>query len=837
MLTRFPCARVCVIMLLSALVSASSLIAQTFSSTGSMPTAMAAAQTVLLQDGTVLLLGGLVSGKASSLAMIYNPQTKTFSYTNGPMTTVRSGAAVMLLNSGEVLVAGGSNGTSVLSSAELYNPATGTFTLTGSMTAPQSGFPTLLNDGTVLICGGVGASYTITGAAQIYNPTTGTFSATGSMIHARSNFTATLLMNGSVLIAGGGSSTQLALNSAEIYVPAAKQFSPVGNLVDGRWDHYAALLTDGTVLIAGGFNASWSAIAQAEIYNPVTLSFSATGSLNTARGWAAMTPLLNGTVLIAGGSDNSGNYLASAEVYNPSLKTFSYTGNMTMTRAFEALRLLSDGSILVASGLTNGVYTPTAEVYTYPFTSGALNPKYIVLGVIYAPPGAKSSVTYGQTTALGTSSSVSDTFTTGVNVTTSAGIYLGGSIDKIPWSASGSVTVSKTWTQEADSSSTYTVNQTTSAGNGADGPLSSAIGVDHDYDTVLVWLNPRVNMTVGPVTTTLLWNGYAFNSADPYFTGNPDVVQLSIFCLKNPFFAPGCTDNNYRTSRSWDTSGMGGLTLTDYQTIASRDPFYVNPSYDPNSDPLYRFTNTGNVALYTPAPPGDGPYFWTGGWNYVATAQDGEGAEDKYEVDFTVDAKLQLIIGGELKKTTSTTWDNKWSATQTYSVGQSAQYSIYGPVATDNYSGPTAFEVWQDNVYGTFMFVAPGTQPTSPGSIGVSPASLSFGTVKVGTTSSAQQLTLTNKSTLPIFMGNPSAFPFTGTTTALSPVWAFSDPSFSVVSGSDACTGKIVSPNSTCTLSVQFAPTQVGADSQTLYLTGVTDAVVLATVPLSGTGD
>jgi hypothetical protein len=35
---------------------------------------------------------------------------------------------------------------------------------------------------------------------------------------------------------------------------------------------------------------------------------------------------------------------------------------------------------------------------------------------------------------------------------------------------------------------------------------------------------------------------------------------------------------------------------------------------------------------------------------------------------------------------------------------QSATLSVTGPLATDNYSGPTEFVVYQDNIHGTFMF-------------------------------------------------------------------------------------------------------------------------------------
>ncbi len=660
------------------------------------------------------------------------------------------------------------------------------------------------------------------------------------MIRARSFQAATLLFDGSVLMTGGWpcDGVNTATNTAEIYIPSSGGFEPVGSMAAPRYCQSSTLLSDGTVLIAGGWGNSGSALSSAEIFTPSTISFSPTGSLNTARCRATATPLYDGTVLVAGGWGNSGG-LASAEVYSPPAPwgtgTFATTGNMTTaSQNTQTATLLNDGTVLVVVGANSGL--ASAELYSYPFTAGALNPKFIVLGVIYSPPGAKSTVSYSQTTALGASSSLSNGFQENISISGSLGFAGSGTTgkSKTPISGSGTGAPSTNWAQQADSSSTYTVNQTTTAGTGANGPLSSAIGVDHDYDKVLVWLNPKVNMSVGAITTDLLWSGYAFDSNDPYFTSDPDIVELSIYCLKNPFFAPDCTDNNYRTSRSWDPSGLGGLTLADYAQIASADPFYVNPLYDPNSDTNYRFTSTGLVAQFQPAAPGDGPTNWYGSWNFVATASDGESATNSYSTGFSIDAGIKFVLSADLKYSDTMTWTNKWSATQTYTVGQSALYSIYGPVATDNYTGPTAFEVWQDNVYGSFMFVAPGTTPTTAGSIGVSPLALNFGRVAEGQLSSPLQVTLTNNSVLPIFMGNPSAFPFNGTTTALSPVWAFSSPRLSVLSGSDACTGKILSPNGSCTISVQWTGSGTGTSSMTMYLTGVTDAVVLTTLPISG---
>ena len=90
----------------------------------------------LLNSGKVLIAGGhyLIpsGGGGESDSEIYDPVLEGFTVT-GNLTTPRSSHTATLLNDGTVLVVGGadSNG-AVLTSAEIYNSSAGTFTVTGS---------------------------------------------------------------------------------------------------------------------------------------------------------------------------------------------------------------------------------------------------------------------------------------------------------------------------------------------------------------------------------------------------------------------------------------------------------------------------------------------------------------------------------------------------------------------------------------------------------------------------------------------------------------------------------------------------------------------------------
>jgi hypothetical protein len=54
--------------------------------------------------------------------------------------------------------------------------------------------------------------------------------------------------------------------------------------------------------------------------------------------------------------------------------------------------------------------------------------------------------------------------------------------------------------------------------------------------------------------------------------------------------------------------------------------------------------------------------------------------------------------------TDTMTFVNKWNAMSSSQVGQTASATVTGPSSADNYTGPVEFDIFQDNIYGTFMF-------------------------------------------------------------------------------------------------------------------------------------
>ena len=189
----------------------------------------------LLQDGMVLIAGGsenpLVTRAdaftASASAELYDAASGMWSAT-GSLKMDRIEHTATLLQNGKVLVAGGVSNFNVLASAELYDPATGTWSPTGSLnTARFCHSATLLQNGMVLVAGGEDGNGDVSASTELYDPATGTWIESASLTTARRLHAATLLQNGKVLIIGGAGPANNALNEAELgYRRRDRQRSP-----------------------------------------------------------------------------------------------------------------------------------------------------------------------------------------------------------------------------------------------------------------------------------------------------------------------------------------------------------------------------------------------------------------------------------------------------------------------------------------------------------------------------------------------------------------------------------------------------------------------------------
>lgn len=698
--------------------------AQDFTATGNMTTTRVAHTATLLNNGEVLVAGGENSNaSAIASAELYNPTTGTFTAT-GSMHVARLNATATLLQNGMVLIAGGQNGDiTYLSEAELYNPATGTFTVTGSLNAARgSAMAALLSNGEVLIAGGIGTGGGLA-SAELYNPSTGTFTYTGSMSSSLFDVCAVMLMNGTVMIVGG--------DPTEIYNPSTRTFSTTGSPNTFRTWPSATLLGNGEVLLAGGYNYyDGGQLASAEIYNPSSGTFSYTGSLNTKRDEQQAVLLNDGTVLVVGGTYSTN----SAELYNPSTGTFSVTGStsVTLSYGFTATKL-DGGEVLVAGGAYYGNSgVATAELYTAAET-GYIDPKFIVVGVTYAPPGPSSStwVSYGNSTTIGTTNSLSNSFMGGdtYSVSLSSGF-------SIPLVGSAKITDSYSTTSSETTKNTSSVTMTfeTSTAEKTFGTGSYWAPVDNDYDTIWVWLNPALIFTVSGDKVT--WNGYGIDDTDQ---PGMDIVGIPLGYLNGKF---GTMPPDIQTSlnRTWAASQLPAgqnpaVTSAYYAQIASADPFSVStygPEYigaDPPTPQTadYRFTMsacTGDQSFdYIQAAPSQSPAIYTCTLTYTNTSTQAQDITSTYSQTYSVDSAFTgsgflSSFSSDVKNSDTLTWTTEEQNSISNSTTSTASLSVQGPpcnnqvpeqgpcipVYDSSGTEPVQFYIYEDNMYGTFMF-------------------------------------------------------------------------------------------------------------------------------------
>ncbi len=172
-----------------------------YTSTGRMITPRTNHSATLLQDGRVLIAGGMSAAGMVKASEIYDPATNSFAEV-GDLNDERRGHDGMLLQDGRVLIIGGRKGdfnsqdVQNVTSAEFYDPAANRFVPAGDTGLSSIVTAFLLPGGKVFLLSG--------GDVATFDPVTGTTTRTGhSISENRSFYVVTPLNEGRIMLSGG----------------------------------------------------------------------------------------------------------------------------------------------------------------------------------------------------------------------------------------------------------------------------------------------------------------------------------------------------------------------------------------------------------------------------------------------------------------------------------------------------------------------------------------------------------------------------------------------------------------------------------------------------------
>jgi hypothetical protein len=384
------------------------------------------------------------------------------------------------------------------------------------------------------------------------------------------------------------------------------------------------------------------------------------------------------------------------------------------------------------------------EVYAPPIVQGWVCPKWVVLSVLYAPPGNASFANYQNSASQGITTTIANSFSQDIGLS----VQIGAKINV--WGTGGKIsgTSSSDYTQSSQGSQATTVMKSSSLLWPIAGVGDNFNPVNHNNDIILVWLNPQSVFSFDPnYPANMTWNGLGYD--------NNDIPGMDIFAVPvgklNGTTAFDQSDLN-ELNRAWATNqpwpNGPGLTATDFAQILAYDAF-ANCSYSNVTEQFANCVdnteNTGGGNFPTPPPitstdgrftlaPGlnsDIPYIQAYGTSQskpivytesttnttVDSTQTSHSQKQEFSLSesFTVGSNILGLFTAQLnwtlKESDTLNWTHTFTESLTNTTSNTSSFSLAGPTCTVSgntcsppYAGPPEFLVYQDSLYGTFMF-------------------------------------------------------------------------------------------------------------------------------------
>jgi|GEM_PF-5645492 len=291
-----------------------------------------------------------------------------------------------LLNDGTILVVGGTTNSGISNDVRLYDSedsraSQAEWDMLSPMSVKRSHHTaTLLDDGSVLVVGGQSEDHQATNRVEIFDPVDGSWRDVASLSDARYAHTATRLNDGRVLVIGGVNAS----SKVEIYDPQNDQWITSADLNVGRYGHRDVMLPTGHVLALGGYGIATNnleVLQSVEFYDVENDSWTEIADLLEPRTSHTATLLPNGLLIVVGGdrsATSETNMLSSVELLDTTQElqnaTWQPGAHLAISiRGHTAIALPksskhSNGALLISGGLTSyGLMNDysSAGVYLY----------------------------------------------------------------------------------------------------------------------------------------------------------------------------------------------------------------------------------------------------------------------------------------------------------------------------------------------------------------------------------------------------------------------------------------------------------------------------------------
>lgn len=353
--------------------------------------------------------------------------------------------------------------------------------------------------------------------------------------------------------------------------------------------------------------------------------------------------------------------------------------------------------------LEPGTFSPCKPTPNPPApVKGSVFGKYIILTVIYAPPGTNggrstSQVTYESDSSTGKTTTNSSSFKQDYSVSASVectdcdfGVLSGGA--------------SFEYTNNHTQSDALDVKKTTSSIIQDTGPAMD--GVDHNHDQIWVFLHPKFDVTI--------WGNDVIDwSFDP--DQSAGLMQyLYVEYLKDPSKIPAGLLHDLQ---------VAGITTTDYPEMLKADPLAqclppeVLASRVPRSPlptPLCRTPIPGtpryvpaniNLPYNPPLDPNDAVPLQTQTIDNASISTHTDSYEDDYKVGITASGGFNFldVYKATVKTDDSWTWTDINTTAASTGSEQKMSLALGGPAY--GYNGDANIDVYFDTLYQTFAFV------------------------------------------------------------------------------------------------------------------------------------